>query len=697
MVHRLVSVLPLIAGFLITACSSSNSGPTIPENILDNEAPTARTFPDTIDTLLSTQTAIVFRFNELLDTTGERVQDLQDGILLEVLDSVDINVSGESDTSSSSLVRRVRSVVYEEDTYLASYTDEVDNLTKERNATLLTISAGTNSRFALNTQYNLSVGPPLRDKSSIESVNPITDERDIGNFLEKIEYDFLTKDGVWSFPQTLLPSLSIVGEPKFISNEDESYIIFQASRGIPGTTSTLIGLYGLRYDNVLEVWDSNPIVLDDYPLRDNSEYDPNSEDSNDYYDSDRGDVIGFDVTVSDNKIVVAYLQPPDTGVQPRLFVRLFDGIWKSRLLLGDDDNAENLNRVQLASAETGMYVTWLNEVGSSSKKQVNLDIILFSEQREAGLISFTKTFGDLNLPNELSNVSNNTDNIKVTKLVNANTLLVSHTEIAGEARLLSFKADAGFLSFKDDIERYNLELRNCDDLEDDRKKIECKNALIEPELSWTSEELTVPGIPTQADFSLSINESSEGFVAWKQMDNSVFNVYTRRFDGNRWSTSELMEFDDRGDAGFLEVRTTNDGHAILTWSGDNGDGTFSLKARAYVFDDSLAARNFARFRLLGAALVDDVSTGFLVTDREGNANLSLLLQNNNILTYRYLDNRAENESWQEQLSTTNGSSPKNAIFSGNISRDGRMVLLWTQFTNGNFVLQSLIFKEDANN
>jgi hypothetical protein len=353
--------------------------------------------------------------------------------------------------------------------------------------------------------------------------------------------------------------------------------------------------------------------------------------------------------------------------------------------------------MQLAPADIGVYVTWLNEGGGSTEKQVNFDVLMFSEQQETGLISLTKTFGDFNLPSELSNVSNNTENVKVTKLVNANTLLVSHTEIAGEARLLSFKADADLLSFKEDIERYNLELKNCDDQQDDGKKVKCKNALIEPEFSWTSEELTVPGIPIQAEFSLSINESSEGFIAWKQMDTSVFNVYTRRFDGNRWGTSELMEFDDRGDVGFLDLEVTSDGHAILAWSSDNGDGSFSLQARAYVFDDNERARNFAASRLLSASLRDTVTRGFLVTDNEGNANLAVLLQNDSFLNYRYRDNKLTSQAWDEQDPVTSNFQTKTAMFLENIAEDGRMALLWTEITNGNFVLQSSIFKEEANN
>jgi hypothetical protein len=684
-----------IACVSLLSCSSSNSGPAKPKKIQDNQGPVAlQVFPDSNDVFLSTLSTIVFQFDEQLNTSGNY---LDDGVKLKVADSLLLNITGDEESSIQGAVLRDRRFTAREETYVRSAFDEISSLEKEITATALFISPTTSARFSLNTAYLLTLGAPLRDLSDIQSINPISGEKENGNFLQEIEYEFVTRDGAWTSSESLLSTLSLIGEPKFVSNTTDSFVIFKALRTIPDTTSTLIGLYGLRYDNVLEVWDSNAFVIDDYPISDNASYDPNSEGFNDYFDSDRGDVSEFDVSVSGNNIIVAFLQEPDSGAPSRVFVRLFDEVWKARLMVGDNESSDRLKNMQLAPADVGVYVTWLNEGGGSTEKQVNFDVLMFSEQQETGLISLTKTFGDFNLPSELSNVSNNTENVKVTKLVNANTLLVSHTEIAGEARLLSFKADADLLSFKEDIERYNLELKNCDDQQDDGKKVKCKNALIEPEFSWTSEELTVPGIPIQAEFSLSINESSEGFIAWKQMDTSVFNVYTRRFDGNRWGTSELMEFDDRGDVGFLDLEVTSDGHAILAWSSDNGDGSFSLQARAYVFDDNERARNFAASRLLSASLRDTVTRGFLVTDNEGNANLAVLLQNDSFLNYRYRDNKLTSQAWDEQDPVTSNFQTKTAMFLENIAEDGRMALLWTEITNGNFVLQSSIFKEEANN
>jgi hypothetical protein len=336
----------------------------------------------------------------------------------------------------------------------------------------------------------------------------------------------------------------------------------------------------------------------------------------------------------------------------------------------------------------------LNEGGSAAEKQVNFDQLVLSEQQGSGLVSLVKSLGgDFKLPLELSNTSNNTENVKVAGLVDDITLLVSHTEIAGEARLLSYKADVDLLSFKEALERYNEDLQACEDENDADKEGACIENLIKPEFSWAVDELTTPGISTEADFSLSINESSEGFIAWKQMDSSVFNVYTRRFDGNRWSTSELMEFDDRGSVGFMEVKTTIDGHALLVWSSDNGDGLFSLKARAYVFDDNDIARNFASERLLNAALGSDISSGSLIADKEGNLNLSVLLGDSIVLNYRYRDNNVISQAWEERT-PINSSFPIFSISSQNISEDGRMALLWTELFNGVFTLQSSLFKED---
>jgi hypothetical protein len=683
----------------LIACSSSNSGPTRPDNIKDNKAPLlVQSFPNSDDVFLSTQSTIVFRFDELLDTSDNRIET---GVSLSVVDNVLINSSDSSEVSvDDSALFRARPYSYREEIYTTNTDagDELDNLSEEINATSLSIrasEASSNFRFSLNSTYRISLAPPLRDLSSIESINPINNEKTTGNFLGQVDYDFTTRDGVWGSSETLLPALNVIGMPKFISSSTNSFAIFKAERAIPNTTTTLIGLYALRYDNALEVWDSNAVVIDDYPISDNPDYDSNVEEVNAYYDAGRGDVSAFDVSVSDNKITVAFLQQPVNGSSPNVFIRLFDEQWKTRLQLDANESNDNLQYVQLAPANMGMYVIWLNEGGSAAEKQVNFDQLVLSEQQGSGLVSLAKALGsDFKLPLELSNISNNTENVKVAGLVDGNALLVSHTEIAGEARVLSYKADVDLLSFKEALDRYNEDLQNCEDEKDADKKEACKENLTKPEFFWTVDELTTPGIPTEADFSLSINESSEGFIAWKQMDSSVFNVYTRRFDGNRWSASELMEFDDRGNAGFINVKTTNDGHALLVWSGDNGDGLFSLKARAYVFDDNEIARNFAGERLLNITLDRDISSGFLIADEEGNANLSILLDDSIVLNYRYRDNSPTGQAWEER-SPIDSFFPMFAISSQNIAEDGRMTLLWTELLNGVFTLHSSLFREDT--
>ena len=692
------SIFTIISLSLI-ACSSSNSGPVRPDSIKDSKVPTVvQSFPDSDDVFLSTQTTIVFRFDELLDTSDNRIET---GVSLSVVDAVSINLNDASEISvDDSSLFRARPYSYLEEIYSTNTDarDELDGLSKEINATSLSIRASetsSNFRFSLNTTYRISLAPPLRDLSSIESINPINNEKTTGNFLEPFDYDFITRDGTWGSSEILLPGLNVIGAPKFISSSANSFAIFKAERAIPNTTTTLIGLYALRYDNALEVWDSDVMVIDDYPSTDNPDYDSNVDDVNAYYDADRGNVSEFDVSVSDNKIIVTYLQQPVSGSSPHVFMRLFDEQWKTRLQVDGNESNDNLQRVQLAPADFGVYVSWLNEGGSAAEKQVNLDQLVFSERQGTGLVSLAKALGsEFKLPLELSNISNNTENVKVAGLVSGSTLLVSHTEIAGEASLLSYKADVDLLSFKEALERYNEDLQTCEDEDDAEQKEACKENLTKPEFSWTAEELTTPGISTQADFSLSINESSEGFIAWKQMDSSVFNVYTRRFDGNRWSASELMEFDDRGDAGFISVKTTDDGHALLVWSSGNGDGRFSLKARAYVFDDNEIARNFAGERLLNVGLGSDISSGSLTADKEGNANLSILLDDSIVLNYRYRDNSPINQAWEER-SPIDSFFPMFAISSQKLAEDGRMTLLWTELLNGVFTLHSSFFTEDV--
>jgi hypothetical protein len=149
----------------LIACSSSNSGPTRPDNIKDNKAPLlVQSFPDSDDVFLSTQSTIVFRFDELLDTSDNRIET---GVSLSVVDNVLINSSDSSEVSvDDSALFRARPYSYREEIYTTNTDagDELDNLSEEINATSLSIrasEASSNFRFSLNSTYRISLAPPL--------------------------------------------------------------------------------------------------------------------------------------------------------------------------------------------------------------------------------------------------------------------------------------------------------------------------------------------------------------------------------------------------------------------------------------------------------------------------------------------------------------------------------------------------------
>lgn len=59
-------------------------------------------------------------------------------------------------------------------------------------------------------------------------------------------------------------------------------------------------------------------------------------------------------------------------------------------------------------------------------------------------------------------------------------------------------------------------------------------------------------------------------AVWHQTDGSRWNIWSNRFDGSTWGTSELIENSDSGDAAFPQIAFTIDGSAFSVWHQNDG-------------------------------------------------------------------------------------------------------------------------------
>jgi hypothetical protein len=654
--HGLIFLL----GVMLTACSSSNSGPKRPSSALDTESPLVLTsVPLVGDERISTQSTIFFEFNEQLKFDDV---SLAEGVTFSVLDDLLINFGsneGDDDDQDGSLSDkffREREASLVTDTKIVTDTDPISQLPFEKNVTTFRFSGRDNNRFALNTEYQIKLAPPLKDLSTVDSVNPITNEKDTGNFLPEFTYEFVTEKGIWGSAEALVESISVVGQPKFVSLANESFAVFKGIRTIPGTTTQRVGLYALAFDNQFERWGESAFVLDDLPTKDNDNYSEDVEDPNDYFISTIGDVDEFNVAADENTIFVIYTQALSSApaTENSVLTRVYkNGEWQKKLQVSSTSNTSPLSAPKLALNKEGdAYAYWLAEAGASGEKQPRLSHILLADNK-AGVESINQSE---KLPSVLRTNTVDTAAQVLRALPGSRTLL-----------LVSVDKGAGYV-----IDAY----------------------VAGADLTWSPvTNLSSSGVGVSFDFGMSINDAGTGFAYWLQRDFSVLNLYTSRFDGSAWAPPQLMEVDDRGDVLFPSCISVNDGHAILLWVSD-ASGFKALNSRTFIFSDNEDNRNFSEQRVLFSRLSESIDNVSLKSDYEGNAHAVIELSSGDLRSFEYSDNELNSQAWSEGPGLNTGIGPATASSLTAIAQDGRMAALWITADSGEFRLGSAIFTED---
>ena len=89
--------------------------------------------------------------------------------------------------------------------------------------------------------------------------------------------------------------------------------------------------------------------------------------------------------------------------------------------------------------------------------------------------------------------------------------------------------------------------------------------------AWSTAELIETDDTGDAyDPQIAVDGAGNAIAVWYQDDGVRFNIWANRFDGTAWGTAELIETDDAGDAYDPQIAVDGAGNAIAVWYQDDG-------------------------------------------------------------------------------------------------------------------------------
>ncbi len=159
---------------------------------------------------------------------------------------------------------------------------------------------------------------------------------------------------------------------------------------------------------------------------------------------------------------------------------------------------------------------------------------------------------------------------------------------------------------------------------------------------------------------------------WYQHDGIRHNIWARRFDGTSWGTAELIETDNAGDAYEPQIAFDSSGNAIAVWYQDDGIGTYYN-----IWSNRFNGTCWGTTELIETDNAGDARSPHIAFDSSGNA-IAVWYQSdgtrNNIWS-----NRFDGTSWgiAELIETDNAgdaSSPHIAFDSS-----GNAIAVWRQY------------------
>jgi len=190
------------------------------------------------------------------------------------------------------------------------------------------------------------------------------------------------------------------------------------------------------------------------------------------------------------------------------------------------------------------------------------------------------------------------------------------------------------------------------------------------DVAWSTAELIETNNAGDADSPrVAFDGNGNAIAVWSQYDGARDNIWASRFDGTSWDAAELIETDNAGDAYGHKIAFDGNGNAIVVWSQYDG---VSNNIWANRFDGT----SWGAATLIETDNAGDAYSPVIAFDGNGNA-LAAWFQSDGVRNNIWA-NRFDGTSWGAatliETDNAGGASAPKITFDGN----GNAIAVWHQ-------------------
>jgi len=634
-----VRSLVLVASFFLFACSSSDSGVSLPEVAVDDSPPSLLLTVPFLeeDEFISPNSSISFLFDELLDPVsvqnGVEIYSVKNRDIYRAFSGSDVSAPVfQSDRREFDMSMGQSLVTVSEDRLVSESLDEdgalirvTESIDVERLAT--TVFVTPKERLNLNANYIVTFDTTVKDLSIIDSINPVTRESTNGNFLvEALNNEFKTDDGQWR-PVTR----TVYDDPDFTSLMEPVYTVINGT-GL-GVFSGNKGSESVIYTDLFDL-ESQQFVGAATRLDYIASLDGPS--------AVGGQISNIVATEGRNDAAcVAWSQ--SAGLNSDIFIRCMTDRFSNKVTLNTIARA-SFSHLNIKMNSLGeIFVSYLSD-GDVFFHSMRLDVSSF----------------------QISSISS--DSVSLSGEIYS--LSVSDLHIDNSLADLFVLSDDTSAPAVSRYQAHHISLNYGNSISDS----------VVREITLSEQAIT------SIEGAIDIRGTGVAIV------NRAFQqeaLLLSAFDGFLWNSPEVVETRTANvvefSLGFLE-----DGQAYVAWVSENS-GVYSVRAQARAIVDGVIS--FSRTPIIELdSSVSSLQNISLLMDREGNGTLVYEGVGQSLSAIRY----RHNEEWFESFGDVerlqvNVSGGDYGIY--NLAQDGRHILLYTDSRGPHPLAYSRLFSD----
>lgn len=399
------------------------------------------------------------------------------------------------------------------------YTDPVTDIQREILATRTSVTLPP--YLALDTHYKLEITTQIKDLSTEESTNPLTGAATTGNFLQGQDtYSFSTSKGRWF-------------EPAFVTFDLTSKNIYTYSVQ-PDIDSALIVIGAQDAETANQFLYSTRFSLTDYSWTSIAEASASTDSIPMASDAFGRVTFPTLITETESGIAALWIQANTLTNSKSLYVSLHDGTnWSSTPTQLTQTVVVDIEEVSVTQDNQGRTVAvWIENEGAIDRlMRASIDLTV-----SPPILSNTQTLASSN-----------------SSTFSAAEIIANGTQIF--ARWL--ETDSGISTsrlariYKDNSDEFSL--------------------LLESTAGSDSPHL-----------NFAINDTGQGLVIWQEQTAGRYDLWRSWYDGDKFSTPELAERDNSGNAVSPLASTCYGGVAAAAWLQQRGtSASYDLLASIY--------------------------------------------------------------------------------------------------------------------